>query len=412
MKFYIETYGCSYNKADSEAMAGLLKIRHEQVFSPEEAEVIIINTCIVKKPTYNKMLRRMKELSAHRKKLVIAGCLPEVYLKKVEEIVADAFVVGPKHIDKIVEIIEEGGKFHGEGEEKSVCMPRLRENEYVGIIPIASGCLGNCSYCIVKHARGHLQSFPAEDIVKEAEAAISEGCKELWVTAQDTSAYGLDAETNLAELLERVCSIKGDFWIRVGMMNPGHALKILDQLVKAFKNEKVFKFLHLPVQSGNDEVLEKMHRKYTAEDFKRIVKTFRKEIPKLTLSTDVIVGFPGETDEQFEDTYNLIKNVKPDVLNISRFGAHKGTTAAEMEQHPEIVKKQRSRRMTSLAKRVGKHRNEKWVGWMGKVLMDEHGQGRNFAYKPIVLKEGNILGEFVKVEVENATSNYLIGKLV
>jgi len=392
VKFYIETYGCSRNQADSEAIAGALSEEHEQVFDPADADIVVVNTCIVKTPTENKILKALKKYSD--KKLIVAGCMSVAQKELVKKTVPNA-------------------EIWGVGKEEVLTGPRIRTNQIVSIIPISSGCLGDCTYCIVKFARGKLKSYSEEKIISSIEKSIAEGCKEIWITAQDTGAYGIDTGTSLPALLEKVCDVPGDFRVRVGMMNPNHAMKMLPALVKALQHEKMFKFLHLPVQSGNDKVLKEMNRYYTVSDYKKIIEFLKNEIPQITISTDVIVGFPGETKEEFEDTIKIIEQTEPDIVNISRYGARPGTKAAEMKQHEERTKKDRSREMTKLVKKLGQKQNNEWLKWEGNVLIDEHGKdndfiGRNFAYKPIVVKGTHELGEFVNVKVEKATNNYLV----
>jgi threonylcarbamoyladenosine tRNA methylthiotransferase CDKAL1 len=227
--------------------------------------------------------------------------------------------------------------------------------------------------------------------------------------------------SNLAELLEAIGGLAGDFRVRVGMMTPNMVTDMQSQLVDAFKSEKVFKFLHLPVQSGDDETLKRMRRFYTATEFKGIVDAFRGVFPDLTLATDVIVGFPGETNEAFENTLKLLSEVKPDVVNVSKFFARPKTAAAQMRdglvELGEI--KRRSTVTAELAKRVSLERNQRWVGWSGEVLVDEKGKmegswvGRNFAYKPVAIKStDNLLGKTLKVKVFEASATYLKGTLV
>lgn len=396
MKFYIETYGCSRNMADSEAIAGALAVEHEQVSSAAEADIIVVNTCIVKTPTENKVTSAIKKYAKTGKRLIVAGCMPVAQVDKVRRAAPGCEVWGLRYGDDLES-------------------PRMRTNKIVGIIPISSGCLGDCTYCIVRKARGRLKSYAPEKIVKAVENAVKEGCREIWITAQDTGAYGKDIGTNLPALLEKICAVNGEFKVRVGMMNPNHVKEFLLALIKTLKHEKMFKFLHIPVQSGNNEVLKAMNRYYTAEDYKKIISEVRKEIPKASFSTDIITGFPGETDEQFSDTLKLMEETRPDSINISRFGPRPGTPAAEMKQHLEIVKKKRSRKMTALRKKLGADNNKAWIGWSGDVLIDEVVKnnttiGRNFAYKQVVLKGQHPLGKVLKVKIRGLTPFYLIAE--
>jgi tRNA A37 methylthiotransferase MiaB len=199
------------------------------------------------------------------------------------------------------------------------------------------------------------------------------------------------------------------------MMNPNNVLPILDDLIEAFGSEKVFKFLHVPVQSGSDEVLGLMRRRYSVDDFQGLVRRFREAFPLLTLSTDVICGFPRETEEQFQDSLRLIEEVKPEVLNISRFWPRPGTVAEAMDgQLHGRETKDRSRRLSALWRRQSLEGSQRWKGWEGEILVDEVGKegsmvGRNFAYKAVVIREKASLGDFVRVKVTEAHGGYLSG---
>lgn len=417
MKFYIETYGCSRNFSDGEVMAGLLSEKHETAGSIEEADIIIINSCTVKKATEQKIFSRLRKLAQSGKKIVVAGCMPEVQLEELKKIVPNASFVGTKHIRDIVRAVDGQIALVGENEESVLCQPRVRKNDLVGIVPISDGCLSACAYCIVHFARGKLRSYPIEEIVEEIKNSVKSNCKEIWITAQDTSAYGLDIGTNLAELLNGISELDGDFKIRVGMMNPVHVLPILDDLISAFKNDKVFKFLHLPVQSGNDEVLKNMNRQYTISEFRQIVEKFRKEIPGISIATDIIVGFPDETEKQFQDSVQLVRESRFDVMNISRFTPRPGTPAENMPQISENRKKKRSKEISEVGYNASFERNKTWVGWNGNILVDELGKpgsfiSRNFAYKPVVVKsEENLFGKTLPVEITKAEKTYLLGKI-
>jgi len=262
-----------------------------------------------------------------------------------------------------------------------------------------------------------LRSYKPELILETARKAAQEGVKELWLTAQDTGCYGSDIGTNLASLIRQVTSLPGKFMVRVGMMNPAHAAGIAEELAEAFADKKVFKFLHIPVQSGNDEILRKMNRRYTTADFKFIVQTVRQRIPEITLSTDIICGFPGETREQFNDSINLIKELRPDVLNISRFWPRPRTEAEAMEQLNGEEKKDRSRFLSSVFHYIAHGNNKKWRGWTGEIIIDEKGKGgswigRNFCYKPVVVHGKYKLGQEILVMVNQTTKFDLMAEEV
>jgi len=422
-RVYVESFGCPTSRAEGEAMAGCLsEAGYEVVDGVGDADVLIYNTCAVKSPTENRMISLLKK-APKEKRLIVAGCLPLINPKRLKAEVDFDGVVGPALGCEIVEVVR--SVCHGEkvtllreDSMPSLDLPRLRMNEVVGIVPICYGCLGSCSYCCVRFARGHLRSYQIGELVKRVKRDLDSGAKEIWLTSQDTACYGKDTKTSLAELLRAVSKINGEFFVRVGMMTPNQALEILDDLIAAYKDDKVFKFLHLPVQSGDDEVLRRMNRFYTAEDFKEIVCCFKREFPRITLATDVICGFPGESDEAFERTVELVREVQPDIVNVSRFFPRPGTPARRMEQPSDFVVKARSKRMAGLARRISFERNRVWSGWRGMVLIDEVGNeagswvGRNFAYKPVVLRvDEPLLGRIVDVRVGGASATYLVGEV-
>jgi threonylcarbamoyladenosine tRNA methylthiotransferase CDKAL1 len=220
----------------------------------------------------------------------------------------------------------------------------------------------------------------------------------------------------LPELINRLCDIDGRFMVRVGMTTPNSTLPIFDDLVEAFKGEKVYKFLHVPVQSGSDAVLHRMRRKYTVAEFRELITHFREEIPGIGIATDIICGFPGETEEQFGESLSLVEWLRPDMLNRSRFWPRPGTEAAGMvDQFPSRITKDRSRVLDELWWSVNAELNRAWVGWEGEVLLDKLGhsgfkEGRTSTYKAVVLKTRRRLGDRVRVRVTEVAKGYLIGE--
>ncbi len=422
VKVYFDTSGCSINFSESEIMKGLLaEHEFEIVDNPEDAFVIIINICTVKNNTNAlKKIRKLSELE--NKKFIVAGCITKNIIPEIREIVPEASLISTHNIKEIISVIEETINDNvvevlGKSDDSKINLPRVRKNKIVGIIPISSGCLGYCSYCSVKLIKGNLKSYPIEMIIKEINTALDDGCKEIWLTSQDTGAYGKDINSGLVELLKEIVKIDKGFMIRVGMMNPDHVISMLDELIEVYKNPKIFKFIHIPVQSGNNEILQLMKRKYFVGDFKKIVDRFRESFDHITISTDIIVGFPTETKEQFQNSLNLVEEIKPNVINISRFNPRPGTDAAKMEQLSGEEIKNRSRLLTSVFDWIGHSANKKWSKWSGSVLIDEKGKnntfmGRNFAYKPIVVDGEYRLGDKVKVQIINITKHYLVGEVL
>jgi len=424
---FIKNYGCSSNTADTEVMAGCLAHAGFHLAETEaQADLLIYNTCAVKGPTENRVLNDVKTAPTN-KKIIVAGCLPKIsYERLCRETHFDG-VVGPAWGSDIVAVAtrvlagERVIALDSPKEMPALSLPRKTSNPAVSVVPINFGCLGSCAYCCVVFARGKLRSYKINDIVERIQADYAAGTREFWLTSQDTASYGRDLHTNLAELLLAVGAAKGDFRVRVGMMTPNLVFDMSEKLLCAYGSSKVFKFLHLPVQSGDDAVLKGMHRSYTATQFKEIVEAFRAEFPDLTLATDVIVGYPGETEEAFQNTLRLLEEVKPDVTNVSKFFARPKTAAWEMKD--ELVDKEETKRRSAVAaelvKKISAERNRRWIGWTGEVLIDERGKvagslvGRNFAYKPIVVKSTeDLLGKARKVRVVEALGTYLKGELV
>ncbi|MBU0536072.1 MAG: tRNA (N(6)-L-threonylcarbamoyladenosine(37)-C(2))-methylthiotransferase [Nanoarchaeota archaeon] len=414
---YIENYGCSANRSNAEIMAGLLeKAGCIMVSDEKNADLIIINTCIVKGPTENNALKRIKAVQDSGKPLIVSGCMPEAEQDILKDAAPDAVLVGPQHIRdiaKAVDILVNGKKhrdFVGEQHEIKLCLPKHRYNPVIDIVQISEGCDGACTYCITRLAKGKLFSYPAEKIIAEIRSALDNGCKEIWLTSQDLASY----EHGLPDLLEDIGQLPGKFFVRLGMMNPDKVLPMLDELIDVFKSKKIFKFIHIPVQSGNDEILKKMNRRYSVDDFRKIVSKFRKAFPKITIATDIICGFPGETDAQFQDSLDLIKEIKPEVLNRSRFWPRPGTPAEKMKDqvHGRITK-QRSQELEKVHIELAEKKNKKLIGWEGKVLVDEKGKkgtgtfvARNEFYRPVVIKPGKKkinLGDFIDVKINDAT---------
>jgi len=417
-KIWVEAYGCSASFADSEMISGLiLNGGHTLAKNISDSDLNLIVTCSVKDATANKMVNRIKKLKS--KPLIIAGCLPKAEKSTVEKFGPHASLLGPNSIGKTLDVISSTlkGKKRIELEDSDVAkvgLPKVRLNPVVGIVEIAGGCMSECTFCQTKLSKGDLRSYRIGDIVRQVKYDVDNGCKEIWLSSTDNGCYGFDIGTDLPRLVSAVGEIERDFMIRIGMMNPMYMPRIRDGLLRSFENIKVFKFLHIPVQSGSNRVLKEMKRGHTSQVFRDANDKFRKKFGKFTISTDIIVGFPSESDEDFEETVNLIKETRPDVINLSRYSARPGTKAAKMNQLDVSEVKRRSKVVYELAKNIINERNAEWVGWRGEVLFDESSdgiiKGRNFAYKPVVVGENVKLGQKIKVEIIKATPYGLYGK--
>jgi MiaB-like tRNA modifying enzyme len=423
---YIENYGCTSNKFDLEIiLAHLKQAGYEVTYDSKEADIILVNTCGVKKPTEDRVLAKLRFYGKLNKPLIITGCLPKINKNAIHQATPNfSAILDPQSLDKIpsaIRSVENGERnivYTSEKPMIKLLQPKIRLNPVIEILSISEGCTGACTYCCVKFARGTLRSYPKKTIIEIISKAVSEGVKEVWMTSQDNGAYGQDIGTNLAELIQESCKVEGKFRIRVGMMNPNHAISMLPKLIHAYQEEKIFKFLHLPVQSGDDKTLKRMNRYYTVSDFKESVQSFKEKIPELTLSTDIICGFPDESPEDFERTLNLIEETQPDIVNISKFFSRPNTLAEKMIQLDALEVKNRSRRLTKLVNAVSMKRNRSWLNWEGEVLVDEKGRenswiGRNFAYKPIVIRSKEpVLGRFFRVKVIKTFRTYLEGEVL
>lgn len=413
MRVAIETYGCTMNQSDSDIIRHFIA-REFKLSSVEEADIVVVNSCGVIEYTERKIIRRMIELKNAGKKVVLAGCLPRISKTALE--LADA-VITPENLERVVEAVKStfngGTRFlEWQNIDKSL-LPKIRCSESaIAIVSISEGCLGHCSFCATRFARGRLRSFSMEGILKEIEKALREGYKEIQLTSQDTGCYGLDkGKFLLPKLLDEISKIEGDFKVRVGMMNPHHAKRQVEQLIGAFQSEKVFKFLHIPVQSGDNKLLEDMRRDHTVEDFLEVVESFRNNF-EITLATDLIVGYPTETEESFWKSYELIEEVKPDIVNITRFSKRRGTLAEKLKEIPGWIVKERSRKLTELCIRIGLENNKKFVGKNLKVLITSLGKkgmlARSDSYRAVITI--GKLGESKIVKIGACRHNYLLDK--
>ncbi|MFH1448724.1 MAG: tRNA (N(6)-L-threonylcarbamoyladenosine(37)-C(2))-methylthiotransferase [Candidatus Micrarchaeota archaeon] len=410
MRYHLITYGCTLNRADSDVIRAILISKGlQEVPSIGEADVVILNTCTVKGATEQKIMERIRRLNG--KPLVVAGCIPPANIKLVERYAPDAPVVGPSslvHIYDAVLAASRGERQLFLSREDKSGLPRVHES-IIARVPIAEGCLGACTFCQTRIARGELVSNSTEQLISEITKCVKNGFSEIQLTAQDTGAYGKDIGTSLAELLEQVDGIGGRFLTRVGMMNPQHLKdENTERLLRAYASPKIYKFVHIPVQSGNCEVLKHMNRFYSVDEFIEVVSVFRSAFPELTLSTDVIVGFPSESEDAFNDSCELMKKISPDIVNISKFTPRPGTPASKMKPLPNSEVKRRSVLMSSLCKKIEFGKNNRFIGKTYEVLLTEFVKsttGRNINYKQIVV-DGE-LGEFIQARITGATSNYL-----
>ncbi|KAL4616954.1 threonylcarbamoyladenosine tRNA methylthiotransferase [Arapaima gigas] len=359
-KIWIKTWGCSHNSSDGEYMAGQLAASGYQIIeNPTEADLWVLNSCTVKNPAEDHFRNSIKKAQEQQKKVVVAGCVPQAqprmdYLKGLS-------IIGVQQIDRVVEVVDEAIKGHSVrllGQKKDngkrlggarLDLPKIRKNPLIEIISINTGCLNACTYCKTKHARGELASYPIEELVERARQSFLEGVCEIWLTSEDTGAYGKDIGTDLPTLLWRLVEVIPEgAMLRLGMTNPPYILEHLEEMAKILSHPRVYSFLHVPVQSASDSVLMDMRREYCVADFRHVVDFLKDRVPGITIATDIICGFPGETDNDFQETMDLVKEYRFPSLFINQFYPRPGTPAARMEQVPAQVKKQRTKELSQL----------------------------------------------------------------
>jgi threonylcarbamoyladenosine tRNA methylthiotransferase CDKAL1 len=395
MKVCVLTFGCTYNQADSEKIAEVLKYQGCVVVdSPEEADAVIVNTCTVIASTERRMLRLIERL--RDMPLYVTGCMAEVQKDRILEVASPRFI--------------RPGEIRDEYRGVNTINPA-----YVGLVQIASGCPGKCSYCITRHARGPLNSFPPEEIVDRTARLVRGGACEIRITAQDVSSWGIDRGSDLCELLGKLCRIPGDFYIRLGMMNPATLLPLLPRIIPLFQEEKVFKFLHVPVQSGSDRVLARMQRRYQVADLEQIAAGFRNEFPSLYLMTDLIPGFPGETEEDVKATIELLYRIKPNKVNITRYSWRPHTSIPRSEDLPDRIKKDRSRLLLKHSTAIYHQLNEQWVGRTVPLVVTERIRkgsvsARTPQYHNVILQEDLPPGFRCHALITGERTYYLTGE--
>lgn len=415
---YIETAGCAFNVADGEAMAGVLSRAGYRLKSdPASADVVILNTCTVKDRTFLNFRRRLERFgrtpeSPEGPHLVVTGCVPPAYART--SLLDGVSTVDPDSIDRVADVVRDtlrGRVVHARASaplRSRPGLPTVRRNPVVEILPIARGCRSACAFCQTRISRGKLFSFSREEILDRARQALDEGVKELWVTGQDTGTWGMDRGSSLPELLRALLELRGDFRIRLGMTSPQWVTARLQAYLDVLDHPKMFRFFHVPVQSGSDAVLKRMRREGPVREFERIHEAYVDRFPDGTFITDLIAGFPGETEEDFEATLALVDRLGLAGANVSRFSARPGTAAARMKGLPPRVIKQRTRRLMNKVRENAARFHAARVGERHRVLIDQRrddgrAHGRTEAYRPVLFDEALPLGAWVEAELIGAS---------
>ena len=426
-RIFIKTFGCSHNASDSEYMAGILASEgYEIVPTLESSDLAIINSCTVKSPSQAAFLNSVIKSKNFNKKIVVGGCVPQAErnLKGLE----NCSIVGVSQIDKINFIVEktlEGNivRFLENKTLPSLLLPKIRRNKFIEIIPISQGCLGSCTYCKTKQARGKLISYPIKHIVQACKNAWENNAKELWITSEDTGVYGRDIGTNLPNLLVEILKdIPSDVMIRIGMANPPYILENVNSMIKVLNHPNVYSFIHIPVQSGSNAVLDKMLREYTIEEFNFLCDKFISGVKDITIATDIICGFPTETKENFEETLNLVEKYKFPVINISQFYPRPGTVAAKWKK---IDTKEVHNRSKALAELFGSYShykhllNTKQRVWVHDINEEEKNKEENMMVchnksyvKILVPKDESLYGKELIVKINKIFKWHCVGEII
>ena len=424
VRYYLETYGCSLNAADSGVIDGLVQaLEGARVDNVSSADLVIINTCGVKEPTEDKIIYRLEQLSAAGRPVIVAGCLPRIsYHRIVEAIPGFAAMIGPQSIEALENILprvlkgERGIEFLQSTDTAKLEWFQGPADSVICTVPICEGCVGDCAYCAVRFARGEVRSHSIKEIRRIVSHCVHVGYREIRLTSQDAGVFGYDTGERLPDLLAELGSIEGDHRFRLGMFNPNLVLDSLGPLLDSMDNERFFKFFHVPLQSGSDRVLSSMGRLYTSAQWEKVITDVRDRFPDATIATDIIVGFPGESEADFNETVEVLQKTRPGVVNISKYGDRPGTRASKSESKVETsAKKERSRLLTKVTNQLVLEAHQSLIGRTEPVLVSEPGiKGgwlcRDQSYRPVIVKGDLIPGEHLVVDIVDAKRTHLTGE--
>lgn len=436
-KFLVETFGCQMSESDGEKISGmLLEMGYIQTDSEDVADVVVFNTCCVRENAENKVFGRLgilKKLKEKNKDLIIAfgGCMAQEphMVEKIKKSYRNVDIIfGTHNIHRFPELM-----YHSITGEKLVDeiweidglvaegLPVARKDGLKAWVSIMYGCNNFCTYCIVPYVRGRERSRDWKDIIGEIEGLADDGYREITLLGQNVNSYGLDIENgvNFPELLRKVNQVKGIERIR---FMTSHPKDFSDELIDVVAEcEKVCEHIHLPFQSGSTAILDKMNRRYTKEDYLRLVQKIKSKVPRVSLSTDIIVGFPGETEEDFEETLNVIKEVKFDLAYTFIYSKRVGTPAAQMEtQVDEGVKKRRFDRLLDTIYKIMDENGEAYVGNVEEVLVEGVSKtdadvltGRTRTNRIVNFTgDQSLIGNLVIVEIVSQHRWYLLGRVL
>ena len=413
-------------------------------FRTEKPEAFYLNVCTVKGNAGAMKLLRKAASTFPGVPIYITGCAPKDFREEALRTVPNVQFTSLKELEDSAILPTQSAQSPSSlinartPDSNKASRNVLRESPFVGIVNIEEGCLDACAFCSTHLVKGRLHSFAPQTIVDQVQALVDDGCLEIQLTGQDCACYGFDIGTNLAELTQRILThVNGNYRIRLGMGNPRHVLGYQEALLDCFTDDRIYKFIHIPVQSGSENVLKAMNRRHTARDYATLAHAFTERFSKFTLSTDLIVGYPGETAEDFNDTLKLLKETRPTVCNITRFVARPGTVAAHLETskptHPESAKNSAHLATTTLAipddikhersailaeefQKIALENNREWIGDECTIVTEKQGYragttiARNEAYRPVALQGTFPAGQTLRVRITDAEPFALIAK--
>lgn len=414
---YVLSQGCAANFGDGEKIARILSRSHSVSFQYPDLEqntdsipeAFYLNVCTVKGNAGALKLLNKVRSDFPKAPVYIAGCAPKDFKEAALLAAPDIQFTSLKELEASL-IVASPTPPQTETPSAKAKERTLRESPFVGIVNIEEGCLDACAFCSTHLVKGRLHSFDANFIVDQVMRLVDDGCREIQLTGQDCACYGFDTGTNLAELVQRILvKVPGNYKLRVGMGNPRHVLQYSEALLDCFTDERLYKFIHLPVQSGSDNVLKAMGRRHNVDDYRVLARAFNERFDKFTLSTDVIVGFPGESEADYLETENLVKETRPTVCNITRYVARPGTPAYGMQQSvADSIKHERSARLAEVFQQVALENNRKWIGTEETVVTEKTGYradttiARNAAYRPVAIAQSIPAGTELRVRIVGA----------
>ena len=423
-KIYIKSYGCQMNVYDSNRILDLFKNKnYEKVEDPKDANLVVLNTCHIREKAAEKVYSDIGRINKIKKnkskddyKLVIAGCVAQAEGKEIKKRAPSVdFVVGPQSYHDLPDMLDTSDKIISDEFTQNEKFKNLLYNSAGGVsefVSIQEGCDKFCSFCVVPYTRGPEFSRPVNDILIEIEKYVSQGVKEIIFLGQNVNAYhgvGLDGKSkDLAYLINKVSEVENLSRIRY---MTSHPIDMTDSLIKVHKtNHKLMPFLHLPIQSGSDKILKDMNRKHTVDSYKKIVDKLRNERPDIALSSDFIVGYPNETDRDFEDTMKFIDDVEFVIAYSFMYSQRPGTPAQKKDNVPLADKKARLTAIQSLLKEQQKKFNKSFVGSNLEILFEKKGRyqdqyiGRSIYNQSVFTKNNkNLINTIEKVKILNST---------